>query len=117
MKVITSNAVIGKNIKDFRERMGLTQESLGQFLGVAREQISYYESGNRSVPSTLMTKLADLFCVNEYDFYEEDLQTQRLNLAFAFRANCVNQEDLESIAQFKKIVRNYLNMQKVIVNG
>lgn len=117
MTATSSAIIIGKNIKKFREKMSLTQETLSQYLGITREQVSYYESGSRSVPTNIMTKLANLFCIDEFDLYEEDAEAQKVNLAFAFRANSVNQEDLESIAQFKKIVRNYLNMQKKISNN
>jgi hypothetical protein len=61
--------------------------------------------------------LASLFCLDEYDFYEEDAQRRKVNMAFAFRADHLREEDLQSIAQFKKIVRNYLNMKKVAAHG
>jgi transcriptional regulator with XRE-family HTH domain len=112
-----SNVTIGKNIKALREQMGLTQEALSEFLSVSREYIAYYESGSRAVPSVHLSKLANLFCLSEYDFYEEDKEVSKVNLAFAFRADQVSTEDLNSIAEFKKIVRNYLNMKKVTKDG
>jgi transcriptional regulator with XRE-family HTH domain len=114
MTANTPNIIIGQNIKLLREGLGLTQEALAQYLNTAREQIAYYESGTRSVPTTQLSKLADLFCMNEYDFYEEDTEKRKVNIAFAFRADNIESQDLESIARFKKIVRNYLNMQKVL---
>ena len=96
--------------------MGLTQEDLAQFLDIQREYIAYYEAGKRSIPSAHLSKLASLFCINEYDFYEADLQHQQVNISFAFRADELNQQDLMSIARFKKIVRNYLDMKKALTN-
>lgn len=106
------NTIVGQNLKLLREGFGLTQEVLAQYLGVAREQVAYYESGARSIPTTHLGKLADLFCINEYDFYEEDTEKRKVNIAFAFRADNIAPPDLESIARFKKIVKNYLNMKK-----
>ncbi len=116
MTLANPNIIIGQNIKSLREKMGLTQDALAQYLGTSREQIAYYETGKRSTPSAQLSKLSNLFCMNEYDFYEEDVQTRSVNIAFAFRADELQPQDLESIAQFKKIVRNYISMKKVMGN-
>ena len=116
MTISNTNLIIGQNIRTLREKMGLTQEVLAQYLGTSREQMAYYEIGQRSIPSAQLSKLANLFCMNEYDFYEEDLQNRSVNIAFAFRADELQAQDLESIAQFKKIVRNYISMKKVMGN-
>lgn len=112
MKVPESNHVIGQNIRQLREQMGLTQQDVAGYLGTSREQVAYYETGARTASTTHLARLADLFCINEYDFYEEDPEKMNVNLAFAFRADNLGAQDLESIAQFKKIVRNYLNMKQ-----
>lgn len=106
---------IGKNVKYLREKLGLTQQSLADFLGISREEISYFETGARSIPTTLMTKIADLFCIEEYDLYEEDNSLIQTNVAFAFRAGSLSAEDINTIASFKKIAINYLKMQNAIV--
>lgn len=117
MSMETSNAVIGKNIKALREEMGLSQQALAHYLGISHALISYYEAGTRPVPTAQLSKLASLFCLDEYDFYEEDARLRKVNMAFAFQADQIREEDLQSIAQFKKIVRNYLNMKKVAAHG
>jgi transcriptional regulator with XRE-family HTH domain len=106
-----TNQVTGQNIQSLRIKVGLTQEALAQYLNTSREQIAYYEAGSRPVSSLHLSKLADLFCMNEYDFFEEDSNKRKLNIVFAFRADALQQTDLASIAKFKKIVRNYLNMK------
>ncbi len=116
MTTTNPNIIIGQNIKTLREKIGLTQETLAQYLGTSREQVGFYEIGQRSAPSAQLSKLANLFCMNEYDFYEEDLQNRSINIAFAFRADELQSQDLQSIAQFKKIVHNYMSMKKVIGN-
>ena len=108
------NKIIGQNIKYVRSKMNLTQAELAQYIGVSREQLAYYESGERSITTIQLTKLAELFCMDEYDFYEEDIQNVQVNIAFAFRAEKLSLQDLKSISQFKKIVRNYINMEKVL---
>jgi transcriptional regulator with XRE-family HTH domain len=116
MTTDNTNQITGKNIQALRTKFGLTQEALARYLNTSREQISYYEVGSRPVSSLHLSKLADLFCMNEYDFYEEDMDNRKLNIVFAFRADTLQQTDLVSIAKFKKIVRNYLNMKKVLAD-
>ena len=106
------NQIIGNNIKHFRERMNLSQAQLAQYLGVTREEISYYETGKRSLPSKYLSNAATLFCVDEYDLFEKDPEKHAINVALAFRADAVAPEDLPLIASFQKIVRNYINMKK-----
>lgn len=117
MNNATPNLIIGINIKALRERMGLTQEALANYLDTNRECISYYENGQRTIPTSQLSKMADLFCVDEYDFYEEDLLHRGVNVAFAFRADELKAQDLQSIGEFKKIVRNYISMKNVMANG
>ncbi|MFC4871744.1 helix-turn-helix transcriptional regulator [Negadavirga shengliensis] len=108
--------IIGKNLQVLRQKMALTQEQVADYLQINREEVSYYENGKRSMPSSLLSKIANLFGVDEYDLFEEDMGMARVNLALAFRADTLDPEDLEQIAGFKKIVMNYLRMKTVIEN-
>lgn len=107
----TQNLIIGQNIKALRERLQLTQESLAAYLGIAREQVAYFEAGTRTVSTDQLSKLANIFCIDEYDFFEPDAQKRNVNFSFAFRADSLESRDLESMARFKKIIRNYMNMK------
>ncbi|WP_192348802.1 helix-turn-helix domain-containing protein [Algoriphagus sp. Y33] len=107
---------IGRNLQDLRKKLGFTQEQVAEYLHINREELSYYETGSRSIPSTLMAPLANLYGVDEYDLYEENLDLAQVNLALAFRAENINPSDLEQIAKFKKIVRNYLSMKSLLEN-
>lgn len=104
--------IIGNNICELRKQQGLTQVALAKFLSVSRVQISHYERGERNIPMTHLNKLADLFGVELSDLLEENLEAQKLNLAFAFRSNN-NETDLVNIASFKKVVMSYLKMQNI----
>lgn len=105
--------VIGRNIKAFRERLGLNQDQLAEFLGVKREMVSYYENGTRTVPLESIKKLADFFGVELIDLIEENADLKTANVAFAFRANELSPSDFENITTFRKIVKNYLKLTKL----
>ena len=108
--------IIGRNIKLYREKIGISQESLADYLGVSRGEMNYYENGKRTIPSKVIEKASRLFGIDEYDLYDENIETQQANTAFAFRANFLTAEDLGKIADFRRIVLNYLKMTKTLHN-
>src|SRR6476620_7079559 len=99
---MTQASAISNNILVFRQQMGLTQEALAQFLGVKREMISYYENGTREPSVEMLLKLADLFGCELEDLIEDNPEALNTCLAFAFRADELQAQDLETIAEFKK---------------
>lgn len=101
---------IGAVLKKFRTRMGLTQESVATFLGIKRELLSYYESDSREAPIEMLEKLANLYGVDLADFFEENENLMQTNIAFAFRAENLSDTDLNHIASFRKIIKNYFKI-------
>jgi transcriptional regulator with XRE-family HTH domain len=104
----------GQVLKALRERHELSQERLADYLGVARPMISYYETNERVIPLEHLEKLANFFGIDAYDFLEENTENQQMLVAFAFRADELQTEDMKSIAEFRKVVRNYLKMKEVL---
>ncbi|GAB2518546.1 helix-turn-helix domain-containing protein [Spirosoma aerophilum] len=111
-----TDETVGQNIRQFRERLGFTQASVADFLGISREQISYYETNARPVSTDHLQKLADLFGIDAYDLLEADSAQQQINVNLAFRATDLNAQDLASIARFRRVVNNYLKMQHALTN-
>lgn len=105
--------IIGNNIKEFRNRLGLSQEQVGAFIGVDRTTITRYENAEREISLTQLEKFCDLFAIELKDLLEVDEDKRKANLFFAFRAEGIVQEDLESIASFQKVVKNYLKMKSI----
>lgn len=106
---------IGRNIKYFRDKLGLSQEQVAGFLGLKhREQIAQYESGRTQVPVESLNKLCDLFGVDLATLLEENEENLKVEMAFAFRADDLNVGDLNQISFFKKAVKNYLKLQRIL---
>ncbi len=103
---------IGKNIKAFREQFGYTQEHVAGFLGIDRSLLSYFESGDREISLIHLSKLADLYCVEVEDFMENN-PAQKTAMAVAFRKEGLEEKDLKAIAEFQKVVKNYVTMKKL----
>ena len=96
----------------YRSLQGLTQQQLADYLDVTRELISFIESGKRDISISKLNKLADLFGIELGELLEEDSKIQDVNLALAFRTEDT-EVDLENIASFRRIVLNYLKIEKL----
>lgn len=104
----------GLIIKGLREKYGYTQEKLAEFLGINnRESISLFESGEREVPMEVLERLSDLFSVELEIFFLEDPNEALTEVAFAFRKDDMSVQDMEQIARFGKIVKNYLKIKNL----
>ena len=100
-------------MKNLREKFGFSQEIVAGYLGVTHTVISNYETGKRQPTHEHLTKLADLYDVDIVDLFSNEPAIYSTNAAFAFRAETVKPEDLTSIALFRRIVKNYLTLQKI----
>lgn len=105
--------IIGENLAALREKRGLTQESIAEYLDVSRPVISYYETGERNIPLIHLEKLADLYSVDIEDLMSDSPLVQQAAVAFAFRTDGLRAGDLKCIAEFQKIIKNYLKMQRI----
>ena len=101
-------------MKCFREKLGLTQDHVGVFLGVDRTLISKYESGARDISFEHLSKLSDLFGVDMRVLIEVNPLEREADLALAFRAIEISNEDIESISQFQRIVKSYVKMNSIL---
>lgn len=114
---MTIGQIIGKNITDYRTKLGYTQDNIASYLGADRTTVSKYENDEREISIINLNKLADLFGIELNDLIEENNEKKTVNLAFAFRSDGIDMEDLESIASFQKIVKKYLLMKDIQKNN
>ena len=91
-------------LKKLRKDCKLTQEQMAKYLGVDQTLITKLENGTRAMSVTMMDQLCSLFgCTEAYLLGQSDAY---IPLDFAFRANSIQGEDLQSIAAVKKIAMN-----------
>ena len=108
---------IGKNIQLWRYKYGYSQDKLAEYLGIKRENISYYENGERDIPVKHIEKIASLFGVDEEILVSESSDCNEIEIAFAFRNNeDVSKETMNNISIFHKIVLNYMKMNRKLSN-
>ena len=113
--VMEDRLIIAKNIKLMRQASNYTQENVASFLGIGRSAYSNYESGDRELPLSCMEKLADLYGCDAYMLYEENESVIEDMLATAFRVDNLSPADMEQIAAFKRVVKNSLMMDTMLL--
>ncbi|WP_028987173.1 helix-turn-helix domain-containing protein [Thermicanus aegyptius] len=98
---------IGRKLKKAREENGLTQLQVGKYLGVAREQISYFETGSREIDLLSLSKLADLYGYpSEYFLSASETAEEHDSVAMAFRATGLSEKDLDLLARCQRFLFN-----------
>ena len=112
-----TNSMISKNIKDLRVKFGYTQTFIAEYLNLTPAAVNQYENDARTIPTSVLEKLAILYDVDEYDLFEENPEKRQLISSFAFRAGELSAKDMQSVSKFKKVILNYLNMSSALANG
>lgn len=108
------NKIIGQNLSKLRNANHFTQEQVADYLGIKRSAYSNYESGEREIPFDLLEKAADLFGCELAVLLEENETVVNEMMLCSFRIDDLSTEDLEQIATFKKIVKNYMKMNQLL---
>lgn len=106
-------ATTGLVIKGLREKYGYTQDKLAEYLEIKREMISFYENEGREIPLEVLEKLSDLFGVELDVFFVDNVDEALAEVVFAFRKDDFESDDMDNMAAFGKIVKNYLKINNL----
>jgi len=107
-----TNTPIGQKVKALREKAGLNQGQIAQFLGVDQSNISKCEKGERQFQVDHLERLGSLFGVSLGDLMNEEMPVAPLQIAF--RADGMQVEDLNAIADIQKIALNLDQMRTLL---
>lgn len=97
-----------------REKFDLSQQELGDRLGINRVLISNYENADRPVPTVDLERIANWFHIELGDLFEENLEEFNFNTAFAFRSEGLTTQDFQSLGNFKEIFSDYCRMKELV---
>ncbi|WP_269225079.1 helix-turn-helix domain-containing protein [Flavobacterium eburneipallidum] len=106
-------ATTGLVIKGLREKYGYTQDKVANYLGIKREMISFYENESREIPLDVLERLSDLFGVELDVFFVDNVDDALAEVVFAFRKDDMDNDDMDNMAAFGKIVKNYLKINNL----
>ena len=110
--VMEEKDILARNIKRLRVANDFTQEKVADFLGIGRSAYANYEAGTREIPIDIIERLADLFGCDTFLLYEDNEVAVNEMLTTAFRVDNATPEDMTAIAYFKRMVKNYLMIDR-----
>ena len=89
---------VGKNIRDLREKKGITQTELAEALGVTVKAVSAWECETNLPRMGIVEKLSSYFNVSKSFIVEEELELFALNRDI----KSLTPEDRERVKEFIK---------------
>lgn len=104
--------LIGQKVKQLREKAGLNQVQIAQFLDVDQSMISKCEKGERQFQVDQLERLGSLFGVSLNDLMNQEIPLAHVQIAF--RASGIQIEDLNAIADIQKIALNLSQMRTLL---
>ncbi len=105
-------ATVYEKLKMMREKAGLRQGQIADYLGVTQTFISKVETGERNLTVDQLENVVNLYGYSLEAFANMDQNAHPIQ--FAFRAQDVSQDDLRVIAEIGKIAINSRFMAKTL---
>ena len=105
-------ATIYEKLKMMREKAGLRQGQIADYLEVTQTFISKVEAGERNLTVDQLERVVNLYGYSLAAF--ADVEEEAHPIQFAFRAQDVSQEDLRIIADIGRIAINSRFMSKAL---
>lgn len=103
---------VGEKIKFFREKAGLKQTQVAEYLGIDQTYLSKIESNERNIPVELLEELAVLYRIDIEDFEKENIEISPIT--FSLRSKDIKDEDLHTLAKINRIAHNSKLMSDLI---
>ena len=100
---------IGKFLQELRKEKGLTQEQLGEKLGVARRTVSRWETGNNMPDLDLLIELSDLYDVGLREMLDGERKSEDMDKEMEEYNRIMEEEAAEDAAQ-EAAYNEYLNI-------
>lgn len=89
---------LNSNLSFLRKEKGLTQEAVAETLGLGRQAVSFYESGDREPTLENLLNLARFFEVSVDDLLSKDMRPAgsllSLNIRYLRKSNRITQKEL-----------------------
>lgn len=97
---------IGNQIKNLRERKGLTQQGLADKLDVSRQAISRYEKGLRKANQDVLFDLSHILNCSIDDFFPKNEQQEQPNHLAAHLDGDLTDEEWQEILDYAEYIRS-----------
>jgi len=103
------NELFAARLKKLREESGLTQEELGEAVGLSSEYISLLEAGKRTPSIIALNRISKYFQKNVSYF----LETRENPFAILLADEKIDEATKKIISEFRKICDEYLELERI----
>ena len=110
---IHENEIVGKNLKYLRGLNNFTQEMTADALGIGRSTYDNYENGRREAPMSVLERVSDLFGCELQQLFSTEEPINTGVLVCAFRQEGLTPDDLNAIADFKALAKQYMKLKRL----
>ncbi len=108
---------IGMRLREARKESGFSQEQVAKAVGINRVALSYYETGKRKIDLSTLKELATFYGYSLEYFTEKEKSNSEEPVMLAFRAEDLQESDLEVVAWAKNFVLSALELEKILQKG
>src|SRR5712692_8967025 len=108
---------LGQRLRKLRESRGHTQEEIADVLGIPRSSVVQMESGNRSVDSMELMKLASELGFDPKDLFAEEFSEQRDSVTALFRAEpriATDKKLSQAISRWSALCRQFTDLERLV---
>jgi len=102
--------IIGRNLKDFRELAGFSQEDFAEKIGLSRATLSAIENGHSSIDSAMLVVAARLLGRQVSEFFEETPEKLKL----LYRAATDVSAPPEVRSRFERFCKAYRELEEIV---
>ena len=102
--------IIGRNLQEFRELAGFSQEDFAEKLGLSRATLSAIENGHSSIDSAMLVTAARLLGRQISEFFEETPEKLKL----LYRAATDVSAPPEVRSRFERFCKAYRDLEEVV---
>jgi Zn-dependent peptidase ImmA (M78 family)/transcriptional regulator with XRE-family HTH domain len=107
---VTLKEVIGRNLKEFRELAGFSQEDFAEKLGLSRATLSAVENGHSSIDSATLVTAARLLGRQISEFFEET--PEKLKLLYRAATDVSAPHEVRS--RFEQFCKAYRELEEIV---
>jgi len=104
-------------LREAREESGFSQEQVAKAVGINRAVLSYYETGKRKIDLSTLKEMATFYGYSLEYFTENEKSNSEEPVMLAFRAEDLQESDLEVVAWAKNFVLSALELEKILQKG
>ena len=101
----TVNRKIGRQVRFYRKRMGMSVEVLADRVGVASTQIVRLELGQTGTSLSRLKRIADVLGVHMRDLMPPDDKPSEDFLELAFRGSGLTVEETQKVLEYARMLR------------